>query len=148
LATNWIGRFGASLVKPPQSFKPLYAEVKPLLVHDSTVTPFNRIPNGVDTLEPNDRFVRAVNKIPLTPGVPYHSIIADRGRGDTPNSSDGVVPYWSSHLDGAQSELVVHSDHKAQCNPDAIEEVDRILKVNLGYRPEPTRSRSTRTAKR
>jgi len=43
--------------------------------------------------------------------IPYHSIIGDRGRGDTPNSSDGVVPYWSSHLDGAQSEKIVPSEH-------------------------------------
>ena len=52
-------------------------------------------------------------------------------QGDTPNSSDGVVPYWSSHLPGAQSELIVHSDHGAQYNPQAIREVERILKENL-----------------
>ena len=131
LATSWIGRFGASLVKTPQSFKSIYAEMKPLLVADSTAAPFNRMPNSVDTLEPNDRFVRAVNKLPVTPGVPYHSIMGDRGRGDTPNSSDGVVPYWSSHLEGAQSELIVNSDHGAQYNPQAIREVERILKLNL-----------------
>jgi hypothetical protein len=53
----------------------------------------------------NDRFVQSVNKLPITPNIPYRSIIGDRGRGDTPNSSDGIVPYWSSHLDGAKSEL-------------------------------------------
>src|SRR5439155_20194320 len=82
-------------------------------------------------LAPNDRFVLAVNKLPLTPGIPYDSIIGDRGRGNTPNSSDGVVPYWSSHLDGAQSELIVPSDHAAPRNPQAIAEVDRILKLEL-----------------
>jgi pimeloyl-ACP methyl ester carboxylesterase len=131
LATSWVGRFGASLVKTPQSFKSIYAEMKPLLVADSTAAPFNRMPNSVDTLEPNDRFVRAVNKLPTTPGVPYHSIMGDRGRGDTPNSSDGVVPYWSSYLEGAQSELIVNSDHGAQYNPQAIREVARILRLNL-----------------
>jgi pimeloyl-ACP methyl ester carboxylesterase len=131
LATSWIGRFGASLVKTPQSFKSIYAEMKPLLVADSTAAPFNRMANSVDTLEPNDRFVRAVNKLPITPGVPYHSIMGDRGRGDTPNSSDGAVPYWSSHLDGAQSELIVNSDHGAHYNPQAIREVARILRMNL-----------------
>jgi hypothetical protein len=40
------------------------------------------------------------------------------------------VPYWSSHLDGAQSELIVPSDHRAQRNPEAIAEVDRILKLH------------------
>ena len=89
------------------------------------------MPNSVDTLEPNDRFAEAVNKLPITPGIPYHSIMGDRGRGDTPNSSDGVVPYWSSHLAGARSELVVNSDHGAQYNPQAVREVERILKLNL-----------------
>ena len=131
LATSWIGRFGASLVKTPQSFKSIYAEMKPLLVADSSAPPFNRMPNSVDTLEPNDRFVEAVNKLPITPGIPYHSIIGDRGRGDTPNSSDGVVPYWSSHLPAAQSELIVNSDHGAQYNQQAIREVGRILRLNL-----------------
>ena len=142
LATDWIGRIAASLIKQPRSFTSLYAEVKPLLVHDSAAAPFNRIPNSVDTLEPNDRFLLALNKIPLAPGIPYHSIMGNRGWGDTPESSDGVVPYWSSHLAGAQSELVVHSGHMAQRNPDAIAEVDRILKVNLGYRAKPVRVRS------
>lgn len=63
--------------------------------------------------------------------MPYHSIIGDRGRGDTPDSSDGVVPYWSSHLKGAQSELIVPDSHKAYKNPQAIEEMKRILELHL-----------------
>jgi pimeloyl-ACP methyl ester carboxylesterase len=131
LATGWIGRIGAALVRTPQRFTSIYAATKPLLIADPAARPLNRMPNSVDTLEPNDRFVEAVNKLPITPGIPYHSIMGDRGRGDTPNSSDGVVPYWSSHLQGAQSELIVNSDHGAQYNPQAIREVERILKLNL-----------------
>ncbi len=130
LARSWIGRVGAGLVRTPQEFTPVYNAAKPLLVADSAARPLNRMPNSVDTLEPNDRFVKAVNKIPITAGIPYHSIIGDRGRGDTPHSSDGVVPYWSSHLEGAQSELIVNSGHGAQYNPEAIREVERILKEN------------------
>jgi len=129
LAKSWIGRIGAGLVKTPEPFDPVYASAKQLLIADPAARPLNRMPNSVDTLEPNDRFVEAVNKIPITPGIPYHSIMGDRGRGDTPNSSDGVVPYWSSHLQGARSELVVPSDHGAQYNPQAIAEVSRILKL-------------------
>jgi pimeloyl-ACP methyl ester carboxylesterase len=131
LASNWIGRIGASLVRTPRLFTSIYASTKPLLIADPAVRPLNRMPNSVDTLEPNDRFVEAVNKLPIARGIPYHSIMGDRGRGDTPNSSDGVVPYWSSHLPGAQSELIVNSDHGAQYNPQAIREVERILKLNL-----------------
>jgi pimeloyl-ACP methyl ester carboxylesterase len=131
LATGWIGRIGAALVRTPQRFTSTYSAAKPLLIADPAARPLNRMPNSVDTLEPNDRFVEAVNKLPIKRGIPYHSIMGDRGRGDTPNSSDGVVPYWSSHLQGAQSELIVNSDHGAQYNQQAIREVARILKVNL-----------------
>ena len=128
LATGWIGRIGAALVRTPRLFASTYAATKPLLITNPAARPLNRMPNSVDTLEPNDRFVEAVNKLPVTRGIAYHSIMGDRGRGDTPNSSDGVVPYWSSHLPGAQSELIVNSDHGAQYNPQAIREVERILK--------------------
>ncbi len=134
LASGWLGRIGSGLVRTPGLFTPIYQEMKPLLVADPTAATFKRMPNSVDTLEPNDRFVLAVNKRPITPGIPYHSIMGDRGRGDTPNSSDGIVPYWSSHLAGAQSELIVPSDHGAQYNPQAIREVERILKENLTAR--------------
>jgi hypothetical protein len=69
-----------------------------------------RIPNSVNTLAPTNRFVLAINTIPIAPGVPYHTIMGDRGKGDAPNSSDGVVPYWSSHMGGAKSELIVSSE--------------------------------------
>src|SRR2546423_13444002 len=131
LASGWIGRIGAALVKTPRLFTSVYTSTKPLLVSDPAARTLKRMPNSVDTLEPNDRFVQVVDKLPITRGIPYDSIMGDRGRGNTPNSSDGVVPYWSSHLDGAQSELIVDSGHDAQTNPEAIDEVARILKENL-----------------
>jgi len=131
IASGWIGRIGAALVRTPRLFTSVYASTKPLLVSDPAARTLKRMPNSVDTLEPNDRFVEAVNKLPITRGIPYNSIMGDRGRGDTPNSSDGIVPYWSSHLAGAQSELIVDSGHDAQSNPKAIHDVARILKENL-----------------
>jgi hypothetical protein len=98
---------------------------------DPTALHLKRVPNSIDTLAPNNRFVVAINKIPITKGIPYHSIIGDRGRGDTPNSSDGVVPYWSSHLDGARSEKIVPCGHGSPQNPQAIAEVHRILELNV-----------------
>ncbi len=131
LASGGIGRIGAALVRTPRLFTSAYATSKSLLVADPGARTLKRMPNSVDTLQPNDRFVQAVDKLPITPGIPYHSLMGDRGRGDTPNSSDGIVPYWSSHLEGAKSELIVDSGHNAQSNPEAIREVERILKVNL-----------------
>jgi len=129
LASGWIGRIDAALVRTPRFLASIYTSTRPILIADPAARQLKRMPNSVDTLEPNDRFVLAVNKLPLAPRIPYHSIIGDRGRGDTPNSSDGVVPYSSSHLDGAQSELIVPSDHLALRNAEAIKEVQRILKT-------------------
>ena len=75
--------------------------------------------------------MQAVDKLPIAPHIPHHSIMADRGRGHTPNSSDSIVPYWSSHLGGAKSELAVNSNQNAQYNPEAIREVEQIVKENL-----------------
>jgi pimeloyl-ACP methyl ester carboxylesterase len=136
LASSWIGRIGAGMVRTPDPFTSIYTSTKPLLIDDPAARTLKRMPNSVDTLEPNDRFVEAVNKLPIAPGIPYHSIMGDRGHGDTPNSSDGVVAYWSSHLDGARSELIVNSDHGAQYNSQAIREVARILERNPGYSNE------------
>jgi pimeloyl-ACP methyl ester carboxylesterase len=129
IASSWIGRIGSALVKAPRFMASDWASAKPFLITDPAAQKLNRVPNSVDTLGPNDRFVLAVNKLPLAPSIPYHSIIGDRGRGDTPNSSDGVVPYWSSHLNGAKSELIVPSAHPALRNAEAIKEVERILKT-------------------
>jgi pimeloyl-ACP methyl ester carboxylesterase len=130
LAQNWLGRLASKLIKSPLSLLGIPSEALHMMVPRSGNLAIKSVPNSVDTLSPNNRFVKAVNTIPITPGIPYHSIIGDRGKGDTPNSSDGVVPYWSSHLAGAQSEKIVPSSHSAQQNPEAIAEVSRILKVH------------------
>ena len=130
MASNWLGRIGSSIVRPPRLLASIGAATLSVVTADPTAMRMNRIPNSIDTLAPNNRFVREVNKLPITPGIPYHSIIGDRGRGDTPESSDGVVAYWSSHLEGAQSELIVPSNHSTPRDPQAIAEVERILKLN------------------
>ena len=90
------------------------------LTPDPAALQLKGFPNSVDTLAPNNRFVVAINKIPITPGIPYHTIVGDRGRGDTPNSSDGVVAYWSSHLDGAGERIhrAIQSQLAAQSRSD------------------------------
>ena len=130
LASNWLGRIGSSLVRAPSTLVSVGNSALRLITFQSGDLRLKRIPNSVDTLAPNNRFVKAINTIPITPGIPYHTIMGDRGRGDAPNSSDGVVPYWSSHMDGAKSELIVPSAHPAHQNPQAIQEVHRILVLN------------------
>ena len=131
LASNWIGRIGSMLVKTPSKLITIGQTIREAATPDPAALQLKRFPNSVDTLAPNNRFVVAINKIPITPGIPYYSIVGDRGRGDTPKSSDGVVPYWSSHLDGARSEFIAPCNHGSPLNPQAIAEVHRILKLNI-----------------
>jgi hypothetical protein len=56
-----------------------------------------------------------------------NSIIAVRGAGPIEEDEDGVVAYRSAHLDGVESELVIRSGHSLQDQPEAVEEVRRIL---------------------
>lgn len=86
---------------------------------------------GIDTLSPESPLFKAWEGVPLANGAKFYSIIGDRGRGDTPNSSDGIVGYWSSHLKGAQSELIVPTGHDAQAYPGTEKEIIRILREQV-----------------
>lgn len=135
LASQWMGRLGSMLVKSPATLLKVGGDAMKLATFQGDELRIEGIPNSVDTLAPNNRFVRAIQTMPLAK-VPYHVISGDRGKGGNPDKtapvkSDGVVPYWSSHMEGAQSELVVPSGHSAHQNPQAMIEVNRILKLHL-----------------
>lgn len=84
--------------------------------------------SAVRTLSPRSPALVAVSKLPIE--VPFHSIIGQKKAGRIEDGSDGVVPYWSSHLDGARSEKIVRSGHGIISNPEAVAEVKRILLSN------------------
>ena len=135
MARNPLGRLGSTFVKSPAALLGAGRDALKVVTFHGDDLKIKRMPNSVDTLAPNNRFVRAINAVPIRPGIPYHVISGDRGKGGNkdqtaPVMSDGIVPYWSSHLDGTQSELIVQSDHGAHQNPQAIEEVKRILKLH------------------
>ena len=88
--------------------------------------------NSVSGLSPTNPLYKQLDQIPIQ--VPHHSIIGDRGKGDSPASSDGVVPYWSSHLCTALSEKIVPDSHGAYDDPQAILELRRILLLNAGIK--------------
>lgn len=90
------------------------------------------LPNSIDNLRADDPFLQAAAKIPMQAGVRYHSIIARRhGRGPLQASDDGLVPYWSAHIQGAASEKIIVSGHSVQETPEAISEVRHILTESL-----------------
>jgi pimeloyl-ACP methyl ester carboxylesterase len=89
----------------------------------------NRMPTSIDGLSPSNPTLKVLDTRPIE--VPLHSIIGDRGKGDTPNSSDGVVEYWSSHLKSAESEKIVPGPHGACELPETLDELRRLLHLHL-----------------
>src|SRR5690606_18624892 len=86
---------------------------------------------GIDTLSPESPPFSAWEGVPLADGARFYSIIGDRGRGGTRHSSDGIVGYWSSHVDGAESELIVPTGHDAQAYPGTEQESLRSLRDQI-----------------
>ena len=89
------------------------------------------LPTSINSLAPSDKSILALNKLPLPHDIAFHSVIGDRGKGDTPASSDGVVPYESSHVIPVVSETIVPSNHRVTHCPATSEELKRILKLHL-----------------
>ena len=129
MASGVLGRFGISLITLPfalaETMKDSLTDADLLSLTGTS----KRLPNSVWGLKPSNPAWPVINAAPIT--VPYHSIIGDRGKGDSPNSTDGVVAYWSSHLDGAQSELIVPGPHASCALPQTIAELKRILHLHL-----------------
>ncbi len=133
MAIGGIGALARSLIALPSAItSEIHNQVKDQVA--AITGNAKRLPNSIYSLSPKNPTLLVVDKAPIH--ALYHSIIGDRGRGDSPNSTDGVVPYWSSHLDGAQSELIVPGSHPACELPQTIGELDRILLLNLGT-PKP-----------
>ena len=137
MAHSWIGRFGASLIQLPASLVMRGEGLIGMLIRDGKLMPDDsRRLTGIDNLDPGNKTLQVLETIPFVEGVPFHSIIGNVREAEIPGGSDGVVPYSSSHLDGAASELVVRSGHSAQQNPLAIQELRRILLLHLRQYPD------------
>ena len=132
-AARRAGKLGSRLVRLPKTLaefskKLLFTQSEHLT---SEAAEMQKISDSVQTLQPEHPLVLALDTLPIDAHVTYHTIVGDRGKGDTPNSSDGAVPYWSSHLDGAASEKVVPSGHGSHKHEEGIQELERILRLHL-----------------
>jgi pimeloyl-ACP methyl ester carboxylesterase len=141
LATNWIGSFGTSLISLPGKLLSGAATVVTAPLQRGVG--LKRMPTGINGLSPRSPLLGGLDTLPIH--APYHTIVGDRGRGDTPNSSDGVVAYWSSHLTGSQSELIVPGPHGSFALPQTVSELKRILRLNLAAVSAPHRNTMPKT---
>ena len=140
-----VARFGSRLVNLPKSLReklPLFGQVFEKL-HKEKYEELEKLRrergdrdghhfvSGLYDLDPDSLFIRALADSPMKKGLVYHSIIGDQDLADHPGGTDGVVPYSSSHLDNAESEVIVHSGHSIHRSPGAMQELLRILLLHL-----------------
>lgn len=131
LALNPVAEFFSKLVRLPTITTSNERFVMVNAIRSNMRDLFVAPANSIRFLRAKSPLLLSILKLPMSPQVTYHSVIGDQGKGDTPHSSDGVVPYWSSHLPNAKSEKVVPSGHGANEDPEGIEEIRRILRLHL-----------------
>ncbi len=135
LGDQFIGRLTDRLIRLPSTLRSTFREIRTLNGPDFFTPEIRRggLPSSIDELRPDNPLLRTLTRLPIKPGVEIHSIIGQKDP-DVPivEGSDGVVPYRSSHLDWARSELVVPGNHMCQDTPETIRELRRILYLHLG----------------
>jgi pimeloyl-ACP methyl ester carboxylesterase len=143
MASGGLGRFAISVINLPGQLTSIMKDALSGADLVRLTGSAKRLPNSVWGLKPSNPALPILNSAQIS--VPYHSIIGDRGKGGCPNCTDGVVAYWSSHLDGAKSELIVPGPHGSCELPQTIAELDRILRLHLGTNKRRTSDSLTAT---
>lgn len=128
MAVGSLGELGRRLIALPVDLTSVVTNSVGDSLAIATGQP-GRMPNSVTGLSPSNPALKVLDSRPMT--APYHTILGDRGKGDGPNSSDGVVKYWSSHLKAAESEKVVPGPHGSCELPQTLDELRRILRLHL-----------------
>jgi pimeloyl-ACP methyl ester carboxylesterase len=130
-ARQWITGLAARLLTLPQTMLTSFAQVATSTGDEKLAAKLRRPPTAIDNMNPNNPGLQLLATIPVSSQIRAHSIIAVAGDGPQEEGDDGVVAYRSAHIDNVVSEKVVHCQHSCQGEPDAIEEVRRILLEHL-----------------
>lgn len=128
MATFTFSRIGSYFITLPTTVtQNSFSIIKDIAIVSGLHPDEDPIPNGIDSLAPSSKFLETSVDLPFKKNLDIHTIIGNQVKAGEKSGSDGVVPYSSAHLDYAQSELVVKSDHSAHQTAEGIKEVSRIL---------------------
>ena len=133
LGDELVGRLSSRLIRVPGNILEIRKTLAQLNGDADVSQAFRgtRYATGVAQLGLGNPVLQAINELPLSDRVPYHSIVGYNGKEPLPAGGDGVVPYTSAHVEGALSELIVSSDHSAQETEAGILEMKRILTLHF-----------------
>jgi pimeloyl-ACP methyl ester carboxylesterase len=131
LASGWRGWLASHVVRLPirmvETIRSLIGAIAIEAPREAAA--LRKRGTSIDNLSDRDKYLQITAALPIASGVRYHSIVGVHDASlPLAESSDGVVPYSSAHLDGAASELVVASRHGVHDTSTAIGELKRILR--------------------
>ena len=130
LATDWVGKIARTLARLPVTLVKVSINVLTLNADALAADVQLKAGTSIDSLSPGGKFMTALQTLPMSPRVKKYSIIGDRGAGGNPwRTSDGVVPYWSSHIEGVP-ETIIPSNHSGPEHPLCAQKVKQILEEN------------------
>lgn len=94
--------------------------------------------NGASQLSSKSDFMKLTQNVRISPKVHYHLIMANNtGNNANVNAvisehiSDGIVPYASSHLEGADSQMIINGGHSIHETPKTVLHLRKILHEKL-----------------
>jgi pimeloyl-ACP methyl ester carboxylesterase len=132
LAGGLVGSIGNRIIEPSKAptrvLKDLAAQYPGLLDPYYARVSASGGPTSLVSIAPNP-LLNALVKLPIK--VPFHSIIGHIGPIAGPGSTDGLVEYNSSHLEGAESEKIIPAGHYLMAHPATVAEIKRILEENI-----------------
>jgi hypothetical protein len=135
LSDSFIGKLGMFLISPAQHLRDMFEQTNSKY-EDILEDDMDHLGTSVEMLSPGNRILKALRRLPMRDGLKFHSIIGQIEPGPKEQGTDGAVRYASSHLDGAESELIIRSDHSTELQPAGIAEVRRILRLHLAEKRE------------
>jgi len=132
LAARWGSRFLRWFMTPATAVTGMVKKVAERNTEEGLSQAVSgKILTSIDNMEPGNKWIQSLLGLNIDPTVKSHSIIAVDGDGPLEEANDGVVEYTSAHLDGVESEYIVHFTHSCQACPVTVLEVRRILLEQL-----------------
>jgi pimeloyl-ACP methyl ester carboxylesterase len=147
MANRMLGRVGSAFIKIPSRISAMHGEIIGLNGPDVFHEFYReRPPTTIDNLKWNSPALSAMLAMPMAPGVPFHTIVANLFPDADPAFwNDGIVSFDSAHVDGAVSEIMIHRQHFCNDSPEAIAEVRRILREHLTSLDNPGQAGTARS---
>lgn len=152
-ADRWFTLVARKIIKLPSTFLNALKDVAQLSELDladlSILIQPGLIQNGPSDLSHKSRFIEFTQNIQPRAGMKFHSIMGNNSNTTDPTKmTDGIVPYTSSHLEGAISEKIIKGGHSIQETPEAVLELRRILKLHLDDLKHSKNNMPIKTSKR